>query len=50
MIKSLNISYNELSSLSPDQIYEKANQNYQIDVKEKEKNHRISISFYAGDS
>jgi hypothetical protein len=34
LIEVLNFSYNELSSLSPDQIYEKANQNYLIDVKE----------------
>jgi hypothetical protein len=36
LIEVLNFPYNELSSLSPDQIYKKTNQNYQIDVKEIE--------------
>jgi hypothetical protein len=34
LIEIIKTAYTELSPLSPDQLYEKANQRYQIDLKE----------------
>lgn len=43
LIEIIKTTYTELSPLSPDQLYEKANQRYQIDLKEIQDCYNITI-------